>query len=113
MRLLALIPFLRSLTMAVSLQWMIPFGFEREFACVSGAASTVGIALAAICASSWGALGAAAISVSVEALTLPAQLLALQRQQFNPAKALWSEETRHGIAGGLHLLASKFQRHSL
>jgi polysaccharide transporter, PST family len=107
MRILALIPLLRSVTMAISFAWMMPFGYERESALVYVFSSAAGLVLAALAAVKWGAQGAAWVTVVIEFSVVVAQLGALSRGQFNPAKALWNRETRQMMASGLHAMYSK------
>ena len=106
-RILALIPFLRSITSAIALQWMMPFGYERQLAAVYTVSSATGLAFATLAALKWGAPGTACVTVVIEASIAVAQLSALQRGQFNPAKALWSHETRQIIASRIHLAYAK------
>ena len=109
MRILALVPVLRSVTMAISFAWMMPFGYERESALVYVFSSAAGLVLAALAAVKWGAQGAAWVTVVIEFSVVVAQLGALSRGQFNPAKAWWNRETRQMMASGLHAMYSKLR----
>jgi O-antigen/teichoic acid export membrane protein len=86
---------------------MLPFGYERQLAVVYTASSAAGLVLAALAAIKWGAHGAAWVTVLVEASLAVAQLGALSIGQFNPAKALWSRETRRMVASGVCGLCSR------
>jgi len=107
MRTLAFIPFLRSITTAVGLQGMMPFGHEHRLAAIYGATSAAGLALAIPATVRWGANGTAWVALLVEAAIGVAQVVALNGAPVNPLSAILSRETRSIMQLGVRRLLQR------
>lgn len=107
MAILAFVPFLRSITTAVALQGMLPFGYEHRLAFIYGSTSAAGLILATFAAAKWGAVGTAWIAVAIEASIVIAQVLVLRGARTNPLRSLFSDETLSFAEFGLRRLIGK------